>query len=521
MKLGPLRVAEAHRYADFKGQVIDEFQSASPLTNGWGGQTLPDSAVEPPGAPDYRELGATGVTIYGGVFLEEYLPDLRGRQGTVLYDRMRRSDGQIKGLLRMLKVPLLAAEWYIQPGGTDKASKRNADFMTWAMFERPEHNFTDVLREILSMLEFGFYPFEKVFDLDVWSPGQSRVRKRGRAKSQRPVVVWKKLAPRSPRTVMRWFFDPQGGFQGFLQQRLTANAGFEYVILPANKLMMFTFEGEAGNPEGVSVLRACYKHWFIKDNLIKIDAIQKERHGIGIPEISLPPGFNTSDKQLANEMGRNLRSNEKAHVVKLPGWEINFLELKGQPVDIIKSIEYHDTQMSKSVLSSFLDMGTGASASRGSPQLATAAIDVFLKSMQHTGDTICDQFNAGIRELIDFNFSDGEYPELRVRNIGENSEFRTLSVAMRNLVESDVIRPDDILEAWIRDQLDLPERNKATDRVIEEREYSAELQQELKIEANPGAAGQDAPYPDEGLPNPVKQKTGQNTGDRVTMPTGD
>src|SRR6202000_3063401 len=125
----------------------------------------------------------------------------------------------------------------------------------------------------------------------------------------------------------------QGGiFQGYQQ----------WVNIPINKLLVFSFDKEAGNIEGISLLRSAYKHWYYKDTLYKIDAIQKERHGIGVPVIQMPPGWKKADKDLAEKIGRNLRTNEKAHIVLPPMWNILFAKLEGQPVDCLPSIEHHN-----------------------------------------------------------------------------------------------------------------------------------------------------------------------------------
>src|SRR5258706_264507 len=65
-------------------------------------------------------------------------------------------------------------------------------------------------------------------------------------------------------------------------------------------------------------------------------------------------------------------------------------------------------------------------------------------------------FHYVIPQLVDFNFSRGGYPKLRVRRIGEEEALRTTSFAVRNFVGANIIRPDDKLEKFIRSELDLP-----------------------------------------------------------------
>jgi len=79
--------------------------------------------------PDMRELGNTGMTSYWSFARQDYNPELRGIQGLKNYDKMRRNDGQIRATLRLVKTPVLAARWYIEPGGTRKMDQTIADFV--------------------------------------------------------------------------------------------------------------------------------------------------------------------------------------------------------------------------------------------------------------------------------------------------------------------------------------------------------------------------------------------------------
>jgi hypothetical protein len=229
--------------------------------------------------------------------------------------------------------------------------------------------------------------------------------------------------------------------------------------IPIEKLVVFTHEAEAGDLTGISILRSAYKHWFYKDTLYKIDAIQKERHGIGVPIIKLPPGFTKEDQALAENLGRNLRTNERAHVTIPPLWDIIFAKLEGQPVDCLKSIEHHDMRIKSNVLGSFMDATTGTQDSN---------VDIFLKSTRYIADYIADIFNKHvIPQLVDLNFvlgADRGYPKLCARRIGEWEDLRTLSFAIRNLVGADVIRADDTLESHIRREMDLPQSDPTTAR---------------------------------------------------------
>jgi hypothetical protein len=345
------------------------------------------------------------------------------------------------------------------PASQSSKDKMIANFVWKNLTRWMSSSWPQTMTETLLMLDFGYYMFEKVF---------ARGEQVTNDPDARGKIVWQKLAPRHPMDVKEWFFDYEGGplsvdlwappsiipglqggvFQGFSQ----------WVNIPINKLLVFSFDKEAGNIEGISLLRSAYKHWYYKDNLYKIDAIQKERHGIGVPVIQLPAGYSPQDLSLADSLGRNLRTNDRAHVVLPPNWLLSFAELKGQPVNCIASIEHHDTQIEKQILGQFL---TTAQKTDEADQT------LFLKATRFTADIVTDVFNSyGIPQLVDMNWAGVDYPMLTVKRIGEQEDWRTASFTIRNYVGAGVIVPDQPLEDHLREEMGLPPADPATSRLV-------------------------------------------------------
>lgn len=84
------------------------------------------------------------------------------------YDKMRRSDAQVSAVLLAMELPIRSAYWYIDPakdenGEVSDFDKQVADFVQEAIFERLHDGWDNKLREILTMLPFGFSVFEKVY----------------------------------------------------------------------------------------------------------------------------------------------------------------------------------------------------------------------------------------------------------------------------------------------------------------------------------------------------------------------
>jgi hypothetical protein len=425
---------------------------------------------------DTRELGTTGRTNYGSIFKEDYNVELRGVLGLQVYDRMRKSDGQQRGTLRLLKTPILGARWYMEPASPDEQDIKIAKFV-WDNFTKwMSVSWPQLLQECLLHLEFGWYAFEKVWDLKMVE-GEQR-------------AYLRKLAVRHPLDYDHWEYDRHGGPKGCSFYGDDARSKF----IPMRKLICFTNEKEAGNMEGFSILRSAYKHWYYKENLYKIDAIQKERHGIGVPVIKLPPGFSAEDKRLADEMGRNLRTNEKAHVVLPPNWDILMLKMEGNPVDALESADHHDLMVARNILAQFLNQ------ERNDGSAIKEAGELFTKSTKFIADQVRDVFNKWvIPELVDYNWDVEEYPELRVRRIGETVDWRTISFALRNFIGAGVVVPDEKLEMWVRDEMDLPMADPATKRDLFTPQAPGANQGGVDVRPGPGGAVSDAAHQNQGV----------------------
>ena len=422
------------------------------------------------------ELGTAVASPWTAWTRREYNADLYGYKGLRVYDKMRKSDGSVRGTLRLAKTPVLAGQWGLKPASQSTRDVNIANFVWQNLNTWMSTSLSQFITESLLMLDFGYYMFEKVF-----AHGED-VTADPRAKGK---IVWKKFAPRHPMDVKEWYMDLNGGPLSVdmwappvsIADTTVASTGISATIpktfeggviqafqrwinIPIDKLVVFTYDKEAGNIEGISLLRTAYKHWYYKDNLYKIDAIQKERHGIGIPVIQLPVGYSQEDKLNADQLGRNLRTNERAHVVLPPSWILEFAELKGHPVDCINSIKHHDEMIPMSILGKFMSSG-------GSQTDIEEQHTLFLKATRFTADIVLDVMNKyAIPQLVNLNWGRSVYPTMYVKRIGEQEDWRTQSFTLRNYIGAGIIIPDDPLEAQLRDEMGLPPAHVATARVI-------------------------------------------------------
>jgi len=395
------------------------------------------------------ELGGSGTTVYGGVVSEvEYnqtLSTAYGGSGLKVYNRMRKSDPIVKSTLSVIKLGIKQGEWFVEPASDDSRDKKIAEFVEEALFKRMTRSWDEVLQDVLTYLDFGFYVGEKVF------------------KVEDNFIWWKKLAYRSQASIMK--FETKEKKDGVTQQlsgEKIAKGDESQPSIPIEKLLIFTNEKEGDNWRGVSVLRSAYKPWFIKENLEKIDAIGFERNAVGIPIFKMPANPDDKDVEKAEELGKNLRANEKAYLLLPYEWDFILEASKYDGKGIQDAIRLKNRDIFSNVLANFLDLGAGTTGSRA---LSVDQSEAFYRSLQAIADYVASIWNEhAIKQLVDLNFDNvTKYPELKVTGI-EKVDVERFSSGLQRLGMSGMIIPDDELEAFIRNKLRLPEKVEVEER---------------------------------------------------------
>jgi len=108
---------------------------------------ITDGEQETPGI----QSGNAGTQILSGMIDEDYNNELQFPQSVETFDKMRKSDGTVSGILKAIKNPITSAEWEIVGGESDK-DKEIATFVEKNMFENID--FQQFLKEALGFLDF-------------------------------------------------------------------------------------------------------------------------------------------------------------------------------------------------------------------------------------------------------------------------------------------------------------------------------------------------------------------------------
>lgn len=403
------------------------------------------------------EYGATGTEIFGGILNEEFNPDLQFPDSITVYEKMRSTDATISAILDSVKSPLLSAKWFIKAGGEDEKAAEIEEFVERALFE--EVDFQCFLAELLGYLDFGFYPFEKVFK--VMPEDDSR---------HPNMIFWKGLAPRIPSSIYKWEIAGKpwvNGHPAGITQQLPGNTDditkksnitSSQPSIPWEKLIIFHHKMEGNNFEGRSLLRAAYKHWFYKDLLYKISGISAERFGAGIPYAKMKKGAGTAAENKIDEFLKNMKANEQAFIrltSDVEEWGIKTPDGGESKSSLITElIKHHDKKIYDTILAGFLNLTTGEG---GSNALSKDQSSFFLRSLQAIADYIIGVINVHIKELVDMNFQNVEnYPRLMVSEIGSISMDEAIN-SISGAVEKGLIELTEADQVAIRKILKLPE----------------------------------------------------------------
>lgn len=379
-----------------------------------------------------RELGASGTALFSGNIWEELIPELSGPARMDVYERMR-SDAQVAAVLNVIELPIRAADFTVEPADASAAARETAEFIEDAL-RSMDDSFDDFLRQSLLMLAYGFMLFEKVY----------AVRPDGR-------VGWVKFAPRLPRTVVRWVLDDAGRLSG-VEQRVIGDAA-RHVVIPVEKLMRFTYRQEGDNYEGRPLLKDVYKHWRHKDTLYRFAAIAAERAGVGVPIITVPPGSPQSDLNAAFQIVEAFRAGEKTGIVLPNDYTFALSATRGFPH--MNLIEHHNGMIAKAALAQFLNLGQ---ANVGSFALSASQTDLFLMALNGLLQHLCAVINRqAVQELSRWNFGENA-PVPRMRAKLRNYDTRQLAETLDMLTRGELLTPDESIEAFIRETLDLPSK---------------------------------------------------------------
>lgn len=219
-----------------------------------------------------NELGRNYSQRMGGGLYDDFLPQLRGNKAAKIYREMSDNDATVGAILFAVDMELRRLEWSGEAASDDAADVEAAEFLNEAISDMT-HSFNEHISSALSMLPFGFAPFEVVY--------RQRSEKEG-SRFDDKKWGWRKFGFRPQETIIEFLMDDKGGYSGILQQTED-----EQVEIPIEKLIVYRTTTMRG-PEGRSMLRNAYRSWFFKKRVEELVVIGVERDLAGMPIAYMP-----------------------------------------------------------------------------------------------------------------------------------------------------------------------------------------------------------------------------------------
>ena len=442
---------------------------------------MPDKT--PPTSAKAAQGGSAGWATFAGDEID--LPaELRPPLDVRTYRRMR-LDAQIASLLKATWMPILRTQARIDGDGCKARVAQHvavnlglplvgSEKQPRAVRSRERFSWNEHLKHALLADVYGYSAFNQVY----------------RYNEQTSRFDLRKLLWIPPWTVDEIKVADDGGLVE-LRQYLPGTTP-----VPVSELVWYTNEREGSNWRGLSLLRACYRPWLLKDRLQRVGVLSIERNGMGVPTYTAPPRefaedpegrLAAADIEAGLAIAKGVRSGEAAGASIANGAKLDLQGVSGTLPDSTILIKYFDEQMARSFLGHFLNLGTET----GSWALGSTFADFFTLSLQAKAGDVADIVTQHvIEDLVDVNFGPDEpAPRLVFDEIGAQSQATV--EALKLLHDAGLLDEDETLKQFLRVKFKLPRPDPAA------------------VEPAPQAAppvppDQQPPAPD-GAPNPPQE----------------
>lgn len=377
--------------------------------------------------------------------------ELQWPQSIDTFARMCREDAQVTSMLRAVQLPIQRTAWRVRANGADPEVVRwvandlglpiEGEPADAVPLTRTRGRFSWVahLQQAMEMFKYGHAFFEQVAEYD-------------EAAGKHHLV---KLAPRKQNTIDKINVALDGGLESIEQRPPASMSIFKNEPIPVSRLVAYVFDQDPGVWTGRSLLRPAYKHWMLKDRLLRTHATMIERNGLGIPVYTGADGASSDDLAKGKRMAMEARAGRYSGAGLPFGATLKFQGVDGNLPDALPGIKYHDEQIGRAALTHFLNLGQQT----GSWALGTEFANFFIMTLQTVAERIRDIANQHIVEdLVDWNWGPTEQAPLLVFDeIG--SQHAPIAEALKILVDAGILFPDRKLEEAIRERYSLPSKD--------------------------------------------------------------
>ncbi len=317
-------------------------------------------------------------------------------------ESMIKHDGQARQLASALRLPVKGAAWSIEKGPNDSGE---AQFVREVLVRPPyAGGMTTPFDQFLSQIAWAIVTRQAFFE-KVWKRDD-----KGR-------FVYHKLAWRPPSTC-KILADPRNGsFNGFIQRGVANNRYFEKKF-DTRKSFVYVHGSDTNPLLGSTAFETAYKDHLQK---LKVKYLYYSfLENVAYPKLKAT--YTGSENTGLRALVKKAAGLSRGAVVGLGEREdLDVLESQRTSNEYINALNYLDSQMSKSTLSTFLDLGT--TGDRGSYALSKDQSEFFLDSLESILLEIAASINQYlIPDLIFYNYgANASYPVFRFQPVADKS----------------------------------------------------------------------------------------------------
>ncbi len=382
--------------------------------------------------PLLEELASVnGVSLLGALSAAT-LPEGGDLPGGGLIFRRMQADPQVKACLQTKKLAALSQSWEVHPASDTPEDSEIAAFVRSALTQM-EGSVLDTLYDVLDALALGVSLVEIVYRQIETGPYAGMVG----------------LASLKSK-------DPAGfTFETDAFANITALRGLNGAAYPPDKFLRFRWLPLYASPLGQSDLRAAYKPWQVKQQLLVWWAKYLEKFGMPTVTGTYDPNRGYGPDQQRELLAIVAQVHNESAVVLPSDMHLGLLETaRAQSAGFADAIEYLDRAIAKSILGQTLTTDSPAGGG-GSYALGSVHRDVlgfYVQKLQRdlSETVIGAQLFA---PLVALNFGPAAARPLFVLGTPGTGQLEAAGKLITDLVAGKVIAPD---EGWIRGYLGLP-----------------------------------------------------------------
>jgi hypothetical protein len=353
----------------------------------------------------------SGLQIDLGRLNEEYVPALKDWTNRInTYQRMG-NDAKIAAGLRANIFPIISASKWSAVGGDDEPREhvaanllRQGNPALWC-----ETTWIQRLYESLLALQYGVSLFGKVKSVD---------RETG-------LIYYRQLTYLHPRSLGGprgpWEYDESGTRLVAIHRAYKKPDGSQVMDerIPIEDVFPVVWGMAGENWEGVPLIRSLYRAWVEKDLAQKIQMIDLQNRGVGVPKAKMGPNDGPKDATTLFNIAKDLRggSKERAAILLSHEQEIEYLTSTGEVLDATPIISAKNNEFAAGQGTDFQQQGQTATGSRATGSVLMVS---YMQEIEATRRIIEDQINWGagatrglVEEIVEDNFGpQEEYPRI-------------------------------------------------------------------------------------------------------------